>query len=226
MMSVAEASGSEIDDDDSSSVANEIILATTSFLEIPANSLRFSIDHALRKNEIIPDILQHIPENVLYVIYPNAVAVGMGNYLKPTDVKHKPHIEWEAEINAFYAIIMVDLDVPSRKNPILREYCNWLVGNIPACNINKGEVLYDYVGAAPSRDSGYHRYVFLLYKQAHKIDFMEEHIGSNSDKNRKKFKSMKFAHKHKLGNVLSLNFFQAKYDSYVPTIVRQLMGEK
>jgi len=39
------------------------------------------------------------------------------------------------------------------------------VGNIPEENIAKGEVLAEYVGPAPPKNTGKHRYVFLLYKQ-------------------------------------------------------------
>lgn len=57
-----------------------------------------------------------------------------------------------------------DPDVPTRKG-YNREFRHWLVGNIPEENVAKGEVLAEYVGPAPPKGSGKHRYVFLVYKQ-------------------------------------------------------------
>lgn len=58
----------------------------------------------------------------------------------------------------------IDPDVPMRRG-YNREFRHWIVGNIPEENVAKGEVLAEYVGPAPPKDTGKHRYVFLLYKQ-------------------------------------------------------------
>lgn len=55
------------------------------------------------------------------VSYPNGVIVKLGEELTPTQVKKTPWVTWEAEENAFYTLIMVDPDAPSRENPTLRQ---------------------------------------------------------------------------------------------------------
>lgn len=48
----------------------------------------------------------------------------------------------------------LDPDAPSRKDPKFREWHHWLVGNIPGFNVSQGEVLSEYVGSGPPKDSG------------------------------------------------------------------------
>jgi len=76
-------------------------------------------------------------------------------------------------ISFFYKILayfnrcilyIIDPDAP-RRGGYNREFRHWLVGNIPEENIAKGEILAEYVGPAPPKNTGKHRYVFLVYKQ-------------------------------------------------------------
>lgn len=48
----------------------------------------------------------------------------------------------------------VDPDYPSPKNRSLGEWQHWLVGNIPGNDVKKGEVLSEYVGPVPHKDTG------------------------------------------------------------------------
>ena len=58
-------------------------------------------------------------------------------------------------------ITTTDPDAPSRVDPSWREWRHWLVGNIPGTEVSKGEVLSEYIGAGPPKDTGLHRYIFL-----------------------------------------------------------------
>lgn len=44
-------------------------------------------------------------------------------------------------------------------------------GNIPGSDVKKGEVIFDYLQPFPPHGTGYHRYVFVLYKQDKRIDY-------------------------------------------------------
>lgn len=44
-------------------------------------------------------------------------------------------------------------------------------GNIPGNEIEKGDLLVDYLRPIPLSGTGYHRYAFVLYKQDKKLDF-------------------------------------------------------
>lgn len=66
---------------------------------------------------------------------------------------------------------MTDPDAPSRADPKIGEVRHWLVVNIPGIDINSGETLYEFIGSGPPKDTGLHRYIFLVYKQSGKIDY-------------------------------------------------------
>lgn len=72
--------------------------------------------------------------------------------------------------------LRIDPDAPSRAKPTRREWRHWLVGNVPGSDLAKGDSLTQYVGSGPPKDTGLHRYVFLLYKQPGKIDFKEPRV--------------------------------------------------
>jgi len=40
-----------------------------------------------------------------------------------------------------------------RKDPKYREWCHWIVGNIPGSDYKKGDPVWDYVGSAPPKGS-------------------------------------------------------------------------
>ncbi|XP_055904754.1 protein D3-like [Eupeodes corollae] len=178
---------------------------------------------AMRKNEVIPDVVSQGPKAELRVKY-DRKAVHLGNVLTPTQTKNKPDIvSWKFDNNAFYTLIFTAPDGPSRANPKYREVIKWLVVNIPANNINKGEVLAEYIGAGPSKNAGLARYVFLVYKQKGKQNFDEKPIDKYSFDPRKHFSTRNFTQKYKMENVpVAADFFQARYDSYVPVLYKQV----
>jgi hypothetical protein len=152
----------------------------------------------------------------LKVKYPNGLEVNLGNELTPTSVKEEPLVEWPVEEGAFYTLSMSDPDAPSRNNPSYGEVKHWLVVNIPGSQISEGETLAAYIGSGPRKDSGLHRYVFLVYKQPSIIAHSEIPVGNRSRKGRLSFKIREFAKKHSLGEPIAGNFYVAQYDDYVP----------
>lgn len=114
--------------------------------------------------------------------------------MTPTQVKDEPRVQFEAEKDAYYLLVMtgryftswffnslhiffLDPDVPSRKEAKY-EVKHWLIGNIPDGDVKKGDILADYRGSGPPKGSGLHRYVFLVYKQNGKIAYEEKRIPS------------------------------------------------
>ncbi|XP_035673757.1 protein D2-like isoform X2 [Branchiostoma floridae] len=148
----------------------------------------------------------------------NTIIVDFGNELTPTQVKSPPQVTWAAEEGYLYTLIMTDPDAPNRSNPKFREWHHWLIVNIPGNDLGRGEVLTDYIGAAPPKESGLHRYVFLVYQQRGKLTCNESRLPNDSTANRGKFKTKVFATKYKLGNPVAGNFFQAQWDDWVPQL--------
>lgn len=108
--------------------------------------------------------------------YPSDITVNLGNALRPSEVSSQPNLDWNAKSNTYYTIIMVDPDLPSRRDPKFREWNHWLVVNIHGNDIETGNVLIDYIPPGPPKSTGLHRYVFLVFKQTEKIVFDEEYI--------------------------------------------------
>lgn len=188
---------------------------------ITAGTVNAPIGEAMKKLHIIPDVISSEPTEFLNVTYGKDKA-DRGNELTPTIVKDKPNVSWEAEEGSFYTLIMTDPDAPSRNNPKMREWHHWLIGNIPGNQIDKGEVLTDYVGSGPPQGSGLHRYVFLVFKQPKKLTFTEGKLSKTTGKGREKFSTKNFVKKYGLGSPIAGNMFQAKYDDYVPKLYAQL----
>lgn len=46
-----------------------------------------------------------------------------------------------------------------------KEYLHWMVANIRGEDIASGETLCDYLQPFPAYGTGYHRYIFVLYRQ-------------------------------------------------------------
>lgn len=76
--------------------------------------------------------------------------------------------------------------------------------------------------SGPPEGTGLHRYVFLVYKQNGKINFDEPRLPNTSGENRGGFSIAKFANKYNLGTPVAGNFYQAKWDDYVPELYKQL----
>ncbi|WKX98229.1 hypothetical protein Q1695_013701 [Nippostrongylus brasiliensis] len=188
-------------------------------------SLASMASEAFKKHEIVPDVLPVPPSHTVKAVYDSGVEVSFGNVLTPTQVKNPPKLTWDVEPGALYTVIMTDPDAPSRKDAIYREWHHWLVVNVPGTDISKGDVLSEYIGSGPPKDTGLHRYVFLVYKQNGRITDSEHgHLTNRSGDGRGKFKTAKFVEKHKLGTPIAGNFYQAEFDDYVPILYKQLGG--
>nr|CAI5870264.1 unnamed protein product [Callosobruchus analis] len=174
------------------------------------------------QHKVVPDVVDTVPAKKVEVVYPSGAIVEMGNVLTPTQVKDIPKVTWDADSRKHYTVCMTDPDAPSRKEPKFREWHHWLVGNVPGCDITKGETLSAYVGSGPPKGTGLHRYVFLIYEQPDKLKFDEKRLPNTSGDNRGNFSIRKFAQKYKLGEPIAGNFYQAEWDDYVPILYKQL----
>jgi hypothetical protein len=195
-------------------------------LRRPVFSTRFfsSVAKNMEKHGVVPDVIDVAPETVVEVTYPSGAKADLGNKLTPRQVKDVPTVKWTVENNVLYTLCMTDPDAPSREAPKFREWHHWLVGNIPGHNVELGDILSAYVGSGPPEGTGFHRYVFLVYKQNGKINFDEKRLPNNSGDGRGCFSIRKFAEKYKLGQPVAGNLYQAEWDDYVPLLYKQLGG--
>ncbi|XP_063544068.1 protein D2-like [Cydia strobilella] len=181
------------------------------------------IQGIFKKHCVLPDVINTAPSDLLTIRYNSGVSVDTGKELTPTQVKEKPDVKWAAKDTEYYLLAMVDPDAPSREKPKFREWHHWLVGNIHGGDMNKSEVLSDYIGSGPPKGTGLHRYVFLIFKQPEKCDYSKiPKLPSTSGKNRGNFSISKFAQQFKLGSPVAGNFYVAQWDEYVPKLYAKL----
>ena len=89
--------------------------------------------------EIVPDVIPTVPNSLLEVTWKD-VGANLGSVVTPTQMKDEPILKWEAEANAFYTVMLVDPDAPSRQNPQYKNVLHWLVVNVPGCDVSACEL--------------------------------------------------------------------------------------
>nr|XP_060641444.1 phosphatidylethanolamine-binding protein 1-like [Anolis sagrei ordinatus] len=174
----------------------------------------------------LPEV-EEKPDYPLRVRYGTVEIDELGKVLTPTQVKNRPtSIEWETcDPEKFYSLVLTDPDAPSRKNPKFREWHHFLVANMKGNDINSGCVLSDYIGSAPPKGSGLHRYVWLVYQQPQELNCNEPTLSNRSADQRSNFHVSYFRKKYKLGTPVAGTCYQAEWDDYVPKVYEQLSGK-
>lgn len=107
-----------------------------------------------------------------------AIDTNLGNKVTASQVTNVPIVIWNCDRAAYYTLVMFDCDPLGQDNRLLSEAQHWVVGNIPNCEVEQGETIVDYLPAIPLSNTGFHRYVFLIYLQEGRIHFEEPFIRS------------------------------------------------
>uniref|UniRef100_U3J3Y5 Large ribosomal subunit protein mL38 n=1 Tax=Anas platyrhynchos platyrhynchos TaxID=8840 RepID=U3J3Y5_ANAPP len=148
------------------------------------------------------------------------VPVYYGNMVTPTEVCEQP---WpRGEPVSFCQVLLVDGHLRETD----AEYLHWLVTNIPGNDIKAGKEICHYLPPFPAMGTGYHRFVFLLFKQERPIDFSEDvrPTPCHSLKMRT-FSTFDFYRKHEDSMTpAGLAFFQCQWDSSVTWVFHQLLN--
>ncbi|XP_075881934.1 phosphatidylethanolamine-binding protein 1 [Nelusetta ayraudi] len=177
-----------------------------------------------------PLVLEEVeekPAEALLVKYESVEIDELGQELTPTQVQNRPtSIKWEGCDSAkLYTLALTDPDAPSRKEPKFREWHHFLVVNMRGNDVSSGRVLSDYVGSGPPKDTGLHRYVWLVYEQPGPLSCSETPLTNRSGDGRAKFKIRDFRTKYELGAPVAGTCYQAEWDTYVPELYKQLAGK-
>lgn len=80
------------------------------------------------------------------------------------------------------------------------------------------------MGAIPSKNSGLHRYIYLLFEQKGGRKEFKETFITDKDATRTKFSVREFMAKHHFGQPFAANFFLAKYDESVPALLNKFLN--
>lgn len=116
--------------------------------------------------------------DIFYDLKEKALPVYCGNVIKPSEALECPNVSYESDGNTMWTLVLSSLDGHLNEND--KEYVHWFIANIPGNHIEKGDRLVEYLQPFPLKGTGYHRYVFVLYKQNERINYDLPHGKSKS----------------------------------------------
>merc|ERR1711894_230554 len=153
--------------------------------------------------------------------------VFRGNKIAPSEALTEPHVNYSAEEGSLWTLALVNPDGHLTDND--KDYCHWLVGNIPGNDVSQGDKLCQYLPPFPPRGTGYHRHAFVLFKQDAKIDYSGDlQDPEGFDLGKRTFEMLEFYRKYQDRlTPVGLAFFQADWDESVRETYHQIldMGE-
>ncbi|KAG5685117.1 hypothetical protein PVAND_014314 [Polypedilum vanderplanki] len=96
------------------------------------------------------------------------------------------------------------------------EYVHWMITNIFKNDLAKGEQIVPYLQPIPFKGTGYHRYIFILYKQDKKLDLSEFKLKNEKNLGDRTFYTFDFCKKYQDFIIpTGLSFFQTKWDESI-----------
>lgn len=162
--------------------------------------------------KIFPKLLERfVPAVNLQVKHADKTSIFRGHFLESAKVREKPSIKYEGKADSFYSLIMFDPDIPL-KNSFHDAWNHYMVVNVPGNAVEQGQVLADWIPPVPPKETGVHRYIWLLLEQPGKTNFKETPRPS-SDFNRV-YRFDQFISQYKLKPV-GLCFHRTQFDQDV-----------
>ena len=99
----------------------------------------------------------------LNIYYPNMERVIGGGVISALVAQQQPSVSYKSHQGEnYYTMILSD---PDALWLLMDEHVHWVVVNIPGDQVSEGTVVLPYLGPAPAKGSGMHRFVFSLYRQ-------------------------------------------------------------
>jgi len=155
----------------------------------------------------------------------HVLPVLRGNVIKPSEAKNAPEISFTNTTgsgvedtdgaDSLWTLVMTNPDGHFYEDDA--ECLHWMVTNIPATgNIEQGETICPYLQPFPPHGTGFHRMVFVLYKQNSRLDlskYRQPKVEDGVDLVARTFRSRQFfeSEGHDV-TPAGLAFFQTDYD--------------
>lgn len=157
----------------------------------------------------------------------SASPVFYGNVVKPSEAAAEPEVEFDSSFDfrgkeeaaaaagdSWWTLVLTNPDGHFTESD--KEYCHWFVANIPNGDVAKGERIVPYLQPISPKGTGFHRHVFVLYKQKKKLDFGQYKVGeeeSKLDLAKRTFQTLEFYRKFQDDiTPAGLAFFQSDWD--------------
>ena len=90
-----------------------------------------------------------------------------GNVIKPHEAKVEPIVNFDSDPESLWTLVLTNPDGHFSEDN--SEYVHWMVTNIPGNDFKAGNVVVPYLQPFPPFGSGFHRFVFVLFKQVQLI---------------------------------------------------------
>ncbi|XP_045494663.1 39S ribosomal protein L38, mitochondrial [Colias croceus] len=155
----------------------------------------------------------------------SCLPVYAGNVIKPAEALEPPVVSYEADGDSLWTLVLTSLDGHLTESD--KEYVHWLVANIPGKDIGKGDTIVDYLQPFPLKGTGYHRYVFVLYKQDGKVSYELSKVTSKSALEDRTFVTRDW-YKQYQDNITpaGLAFYQCDWDLTVRDFFHNTLNKK
>lgn len=132
----------------------------------------------------MPNVIPRFTPSInLLVTYGEAITVYRGNFLNSLQAREKPSIKYEAKEGVFYTLMMVDPDIPL-KDTDQDAWNHYTIVNVPGNNVEQGQVLADWIPPAPPKNTGVHRYIWVVFEQPQLLKVADQPTLSSTDFNR------------------------------------------
>lgn len=171
-------------------------------LVVIVKSALSDVADSFKSARVVDDLINQAPDSLLNVEF-HCNAATLGNKLSLRLVQTPAKVSWKnARQSDLYTLVMTDVLGKSK------EFVHWIVGNIPGNNLAMGNTYAAFLPPTPPKDSGDHRYVYLLYKQSARINVQPLKI-----EDRFVFSTRSFSESYKLGPPVAGNFYLAAYEA-------------
>ncbi|XP_075157466.1 mitochondrial ribosomal protein L38 [Haematobia irritans] len=165
------------------------------------------------------------------------VPVYNGNIIKPLEARHVPLVSFDGTSDpitgkqqkgdSYWTLVATNPDGHFTQSN--KEYVHWFVSNIPNGDVQKGDVIVNYLAPFPPKGIGYQRFVFVLYKQNKKLDFSSMKLADADYVNLEKrtFKTYDFYRQYQDDiTPAGLAFYQTDYDKSLTEFYHNVLNLK
>ncbi|XP_053612666.1 large ribosomal subunit protein mL38 [Plodia interpunctella] len=140
--------------------------------------------------------------------------VCCGNVIKPAEALEYPTVSYESDGDSLWTLALTSLDGHLTEGE--KEYLHWMVANIPGDSVEKGDTIAEYLRPFPLKGTGYHRYVFVLYKQDGHVSYDLPKVIQSSPLEERTFITREWYKQYQDAiTPVGLAFFQCDWDQTV-----------
>lgn len=160
--------------------------------------------------------------------------VYYGNRLKSFDAKNAPEVTFDHTFSispenekkdSLWTLVLTNPDGHFKEEN--KEYVHWMIGNIPNGDISKGDLIVPYLQPFPPKGTGYHRHIFVLYKQEQKLDLSSLKVTEPANLEYRTFSTFDFYREHQDQiTPAGLSFFQVNWDDSLTAFYHNILKMK